>query len=182
MTSQTTIVGQPLGPGDLQDRQPDHPGAEDQQRVAIKGLHALQHIGGDGVGLDQCGLIETDRLGQPVGVGGGNADLMGEAAVAVHAEHFEPGADIGPADATRVALAAVDHRVDAHAIADAMAVDAIAHRLDDAGEFMASDSGKAHEGVLAVDDMHVRATDAGEGDLDQHFAGSGVGGSTSTRA
>ena len=87
--------------------------------------------------------------------------MVAEPAIAMHAQHFQMAADIGPADAAGMAMPAGQHRVHHHPVTLGHAGHAAADCNDIAGEFMADHPGIAGERVGTMQDMQVGAADAG---------------------
>ena len=103
---------------DLDDRQPDRPGAEHQHGVvggdhaAPAALHADRHR------LGERRLEVGEGIGHDVEIADRRRDEIGEAAFAMDADDGEVGAAIALADPAGIAVAAADERVDDHARAD----------------------------------------------------------------
>src|SRR5579859_3238764 len=97
-----------------------------------------------------------------------HADEFRESAVAMDAEHLQPGADVGPADGARIAVAATDHRIDHHTGTDA-GLDAVAGCIDPAKELMPDHARIAGKGIAPVQDVDVGAANAGALDADADF-------------
>src|SRR6185436_8698624 len=70
-----------------------------------------------------------------------------------------------------VTSAATDHRIDRNQFADARAVHALADGVDAPDEFMPDDARVHDERILAMQDVHVGAADAGVADPHPHFTG-----------
>jgi hypothetical protein len=103
----------------------------------------------------------------------GDGDVLGEGAVAAHADDGEVVALVDGAALALGAAAAGEVGVGGDALADAVEADVLAQRDDRPRELVARRQREAGELVVAVQDVQVGAADAGAGDLDQHLAGPG---------
>src|ERR1700674_3826502 len=157
--------------------EPDRPGAGDQ----------------DGLQTDVTDRNSVDRVADRVEDGGpfirhagielpdvalGHGDVVGETAVAIHADHFDGGADVRLTRATQETGAVRDVAFGRHALADAHAANGGADRGDDAHEFMPDDQRRA-QAVLRPrvpgPDVRVGAADAGLEHADEHVVGTDRG-------
>src|ERR1700674_5165598 len=157
--------------------EPDRPGAGDQ----------------DGLQTDVTDRNSVDCVAERVEDGGpfirhagielpdvalGHGDVVGETAVAIHADHFDGGADVRLTRATQETGAVRDVAFGRHALADAHAANGGADRGDDAHEFMPDDQRRA-QAVLRPrvpgPDVRVGAADAGLEHADEHVVGTDRG-------
>ena len=92
-------------------------------------------------------------------VGRGDAEELAEPAVAMHPHDLELAAHVRPAHRAGVAGAAGDHGIDRDPLPHPLGRHSLAHRRDLAKELVADDPGIDHEGVLAVEDVHVGSAD-----------------------
>src|SRR5690606_11177190 len=107
-------------------------------------------------------------------VGGRHHDVLGEGAVAVHADAHRVRAQVGAAAAAVAAVAADDVAFGRDALADAVAGHARAH-FDHAADELVADHQAGLDGALAPFvpqvDVQVGAADGGLLDLDQDLVG-----------
>ena len=121
----------------------------------------------DGEELDHGRVTQADA-GRGVEVGLGNGDLLGHAAVRVHADDLECLAAIGLAFETGGAVIAREIGIDHHHVAGGeRAAIGIEH---DPGQLMTHDAGIFEKGVGALEDVIVGAADADMADGDANPA------------
>jgi len=161
---------------DLEHHETDRPRAVDESDVARKHPRAARDVRGHREGLDGRRGVLRDPRGNGVGVRRRRAEVLGEAAVAVDPQHLHSVAHVGPSDRAGVASAAADHGVHGDELAHASHVDALGHRVDAPHELVPDHARVDHERVLAVEDVHVGAADAGVAHAHAHLAGRGLGG------
>ncbi|ABA53425.1 hypothetical protein BURPS1710b_A0511 [Burkholderia pseudomallei 1710b] len=159
----------------LQQREADGARAVDQRDVGRQHAGARGRVRGDRERLDDRSARVGDLGRNPVGVRGGHAGVLAEAAVAMHAEHGQAAAHVAPADRACVAAPATDDRVDCDDLADARRVDARADRFDSPDELVPDDARIRDERVLAVEDVQIRSADARIAHAHAHFARGGLG-------
>jgi hypothetical protein len=70
-------------------------------------------------------------------------------------------------------MAATDHGIDHHPLANPLFINAIADSIDDPEKFMADNPWIFCKGVMAMPDMYIRTANTGVTDLDPDFSGSG---------
>ena len=124
--------------------------------------------------FDHRRLIERDAVGGD-DVGFRHADIVGHAAVDMHAEHAEALAAIGLAAPAGDACPAGKIGDDRDALARPQSA-AGADLVDFAGQFVADDARIFEIGLRAVENMQVGAADAGAAQADARFARAGVSG------
>ena len=135
-------------------------------RVAHR-VHDGADLGGDAVELHD--------------VGGRHRDVVGEGAVAVHADDLGALAEVGVAQAALEAVAADDVSFGGDQVADGEQSGAgrLPAQLDDlAGELVADDDRRLEPAAgpaVPLPDVEIGAADAGVVDADQHVGGSAGG-------
>ena len=176
LTSVMTTLRAPACLATAAAMMPDRPGAGDQhvladQREGQRGVHGVAER------VEDRGDVEVDRDPVHPDVGGGQRDVLGERAVAAHAEADGVAAQVPAAGQAVAALAADQVALAADQVAD-RDVRRRRRRLDDlADELVAEDQRGARRACCAQasqePDVQVGAADAGAQHLDQHLAGTG---------
>jgi hypothetical protein len=146
----------------------DRPGADDENAAPRRQRVAADGMGADGEKFDHRRLIERDAFGADEIVFG-HADIIGHAAVDVHAEHRQALAAIGLAAPAGDTGAAVEIGDDRDGLAGLEAA-AGADRVDLAGEFMADDARIFEIGLRPLEYMQVGAANAGAAQPDARLA------------
>ena len=81
--------------------------------------------------------------------------MFTKTAVTVYAQYHQRGADVRFPDGARIAVPAADHRVDGDALAQAGAVDTLAHGVDHAEKLMADHARILRKRVVPAVDVAV---------------------------
>lgn len=135
-------------------------GACDRMSANGEKLEHRSLIEGHAIGLEHEGL----RYGQ----------ILGHAAVRVHAQHLDVDAAVRLACAACDAVATGDVRHDVDLIASGDTGTGRG-RLDDAGEFVAHYARIRKVGLIACEDVQIGAADAHTFDPQKHIVGTGFG-------
>ncbi len=160
-------------PGDAGGHDPDGPRPGDQHVLAQQ-VERQRRVRGVAQRVEAGQDLQRDaRVGVP-DVGLRHAQVLGEAALAVHPHPAGAGAQVTPARQAVAAVPADQVALPAHRLAGEKVPDHGAHALHDAGELVPDHQGHRHvlrgPGVPVVD-VQVRAADGGFPDADQHVGG-----------
>ena len=145
--------------GELRDRQPDRPRADDQHEFVLLHAGAFDGVRADAERLDERELIQRQLRGG-MQLARGQHELLAHPAVGVDAEHLDVRAAIRLAPAAGDAFLAVDVRLDRAAVAGFDVVDALADGDDLHAEFVPEDARVGEERLLAVESVDVGAAHA----------------------
>ena len=135
-------------------------------------------MGGVAEGVEEGHHILRQALVNDNHVALGNADVLAEGAVPVHAHALGVLAPLDVAGVAVAAAAAGDVPLAADPLADVQPVDARAQLGDFAHIFMADDHGRTdmlHRPGVPVINMYVRTADGGFVDLDEYLSGTRLG-------
>ena len=166
-----------LRAGDLDEldgREADRAGADDEDRLAGLGRGAVNGVAADGERLDERELV-VGKLGRDVQFAGREQELLGHAAVAHHAEGLMVLAAVGEAAATAVARLAVDVGLDRAMVARLDVRHARADGEDLDAELMTRNTRVGVERHLTEIAAVVGAADADAVDAHDRLAGRGRG-------
>ncbi len=154
------------------DQHADRPAADDDGLLPRRQLRAAHIVDGDGNGLDECGVVESQAVGQRHERLGGYVPQPLQRAGGVDADEVEVLADVGVSGETGRAGSIPRERHDGHAVADAPPAHALAERGDRAAHLVAEDEGGRDAGIhVAVQDVQIRAAQSRVGDGDLHLTG-----------
>ena len=149
--------------GDGHGHDADGAGAGDQHVLAHH-VEGERGVRGVAERIEDAGDVVGDRVRQLERVAGGDRQVLGETALAVHAHAHGVAAQVAPAGAAVAAVAAGDVAFARDAVADREAAHFAAH-VDDAAEVLVADGHGHRDGLLRpgvpVVDVHVGAADRG---------------------
>ncbi len=148
----------------------DRPGAGDQHVLAyqVEGERGMRCIA---EGIEDRRQVATDVVRDLERVEGGNGEIFGEGAGAVHADANGVAAKMPTPGAAVAAIAAGDVALAGDAVADIEALHLLAQGHDLADIFMANlhaDGDGLGRPLVPFPDVDVGAADRGLGDLDEH--------------
>ncbi|CAM5629473.1 hypothetical protein RLIN73S_05304 [Rhodanobacter lindaniclasticus] len=163
--------------GDARGDDADRAGTGDQHVLADQ-VELQRAVRGVAVGVEEGGQLGGDLVGDRPQLGGRHGHVLGERAVAVHADADGVRAQVLAAGAAVAAVAADDVAFGGDAVADLVAGDAGADLHDAADELVADGEARLDRALaplVPLVDVQVGAADGGFLDPDQHFVGTDLG-------
>ena len=155
----------------------DRPGAGDEHVLADE-VEAERGVGGVAEGVEEGGDVVGDVGRQLEGVGGRDAQVLGEAARPVDADTDGVATQMPLAGAAVAAMTAGDVALAGDAIA-LLETGHVAADLDDLADELVTDRHRHGDGALRpfvpVVDVHVGAADGGLADADEHVVRADIG-------
>ena len=165
----------------LHQRQADHPRAHHHDGVVQRRRRAANRVQGDGERLDQGGVLERQPIRQPIENVLRHGHEFGKRAVlpvilAGDPQHSPMIAQVDHAAPAKLAVPAIDGRVEGDPVARRPAGHAAADAGDDARRLVPHDDGRPATARAAVHPVHVAAANAARFDGDEHFVRTGLRG------